>query len=65
MQLEHISLEELNQLPISSKTKLSVTIEEAENRRQIALEAMKKLKGSGNGNLINTLYKSREAERRM
>ena len=39
MQLEHISLEELNQLPISSKTKLSVTIEEAENRRQIALES--------------------------
>ena len=65
MQLEHISLEELNQLPISSKTKLSVTIEEAENRRQIALEAMKKLKGSDNGNLLDTLYKSREAERNI
>lgn len=63
MQLEYISLEELNKLPISSQTKLTVTVEKAENRREIALQAMKELRGSGNGKLLTRLYADRKIER--
>ena len=37
------------------------TIEE-KRKQQAAFEAMKKLKGSGNGNLVSALLKEREKE---
>jgi hypothetical protein len=62
--LEHISLKELNKLPIKSETMLTVTIEDKQKSKSLALRAMKKLRGSGNGKLTQRLLKERKAERK-
>ncbi|MGR3180075.1 MAG: hypothetical protein ACUZ8E_18700 [Candidatus Anammoxibacter sp.] len=69
--IKHVTLSELqkkfNSLHLPSHTRLTVTIEDDEiikktiNKKN-ALEAMKKLKGSGNGNLVAALLKEREKD---
>jgi hypothetical protein len=70
-QLEHVTLSELQDLlqslQLPPDTRLTVKFEDAQAaqkalRRQKALEAMKKLKGSGNGNLVSALLAEREKE---
>jgi len=70
--IKHITLAELqkklNSLKLSSDTHLTVTIEEKKASKKIwnkqkALEVMMKLKGSGNGNLVDTLLKEREKDK--
>ena len=58
-QLSHITLSALQKLLVSPKTRLTVTIEENSNAKKIAIAAMKKLRGSGNGNLIDRLLADR------
>jgi predicted RNase H-like HicB family nuclease len=48
-----------------TKTRLTVTFEDDQSaleilKRKRAIEAMQKLRGSGNGNLVNALLKERE-----
>ena len=69
--LENIALSEfkalLNQARLPGKTRLTVTIEDQTTveriKRKRAAEAMKKLRGSGNGNLVAALLKEREKDR--
>lgn len=52
-------------LPPDTKLKISFEDDEAAQKiikTQNALEAIRKLKGTGNGNLINTLLKEREKD---
>ncbi len=68
--MKHITLSELNEkfnsLHLPSGTRLTVTIEDKEIKKpfdkQKGLEAMKKLKGSGNGNLVAALLKERRKD---
>jgi len=57
----------LHSLNLPSQTRLSVIFEDSETiekivKRKKALAAMKKLKGSGNGNLVSALIQEREYE---
>lgn len=61
--LEHITLKELNNLPLRGETLLTVSIEETEKVKSLAVKAMKKLRGSGNGKLFKALLKDRKTER--
>ena len=70
--LAHITLSEFQSLlrfvELSSETRLTVTFEDDRSavamlKRKKALVAMKKLRGSGNGNLINVLLQEREREK--
>lgn len=69
--IERVTLAELQDLLQSLKlppdTRLTVEFEDAQVvqkifKRQKAVEAMKKLKGSGNGNLVSALLTEREKE---
>lgn len=69
--IERVTLSELQDLLQSLKlppdTRLTVEFEDAQVvqkafKRQKAIEAMKKLKGSGNGNLVSALLTEREKE---
>ena len=69
--VEHVTLSELQNLlqslQLPPETRLTVKFEDAQAvekalKRQKAIEAMKKLKGSGNGNLVNALLAEREKE---
>ena len=71
--LAHITLSELQTLLHDIKlpldTRLTVTFEDHKSalkvlKRRQALEAMQKLKGSGNGNLVAVLLKDREEDKR-
>jgi len=72
--LTHITLSEFESLvqyaKLSSETRLTVTIEDDRAalemiKRKKALEAMQKLRGSGNGNLVNVLLQEREWEKTL
>lgn len=67
--IEHVTLAELQDLLQSLKLppeiRLTIKFENGQAvqkalKRQKAIEAMKKLKGSGNGNLVAALFKERE-----
>ncbi len=69
--IEHVTLSELQELlhslQLPPDTRLTVKFEDAQAvqkalKRQKAIEAMKKLKGSGNGNLVAALLAEREKE---
>ncbi len=69
--LEHVTLSELQDLlqslQLPPDTRLTVKFENAQAvekalKRQKAVEAMKQLKGSGNGNLVTALLTEREKE---
>jgi len=69
--IEHVTLSELHNLLLSLQlppdTRLTVKFEDTQAvqkavERQKAIEAMKKLKGSGNGNLVAALLTEREKE---
>ena len=69
---EHITLSELQalieNLQLSPETRLSVQFENAEAvqkalKKQKSIEAMKKLRGSGNGRLVEALLADRAKER--
>jgi hypothetical protein len=69
--IEHVTLSELQDLlqslQLPPETRLTVKFEDAQAvekalKRQKAIEAMKKLKGSGNGNLVTALLTEREKE---
>ena len=69
--IENITLSELQEmlgsLNLRPDTRMTVTIEDSEVtedalKRQKALKAMKRLKGSGNGNLVAALLKEREKD---
>lgn len=69
--IEHVTLSELQDLlqtlQLPPDTRLTVKFEDAQAvqkalKRQKAIEAMKKLKGSGNGNLVSALLADREKE---
>ena len=69
--IEHVTFSEsenlLRTLALPPDTRLTVTFEDKEAaqkalKRQKALEAMKRLKGSGNGNLVATLLSERERD---
>lgn len=69
--IEHVTFSELQNLvqslQLPPETRLKVEFEDAQAvqkalKRQRAVEAMKKLKGSGNGNLVNALLTEREKE---
>lgn len=70
--LENITLSEfktlLNHVKLPEKTRLSVTFADDQSaieifRRKRATEAMRKLKGSGNGNLVTALLEEREKDK--
>ena len=70
-QLEHVTLSELQDLlqslQLPPETRLTVKFEDGQAvqkalKRQKAVEAMKKLKGSGNGNLVSALLTERTKE---
>jgi hypothetical protein len=69
---EHITLSEfqiiLNSIEVPSETRLTVTFEDAASamkilKRNKTLKAMKKLKGSGNGNLVTALLEDRARDK--
>ena len=69
--IEHITLSEFqnlwNSLQLPSETRFSIQFEDNQIVQQVlkeykSLEAMKKLRGSGNGNLVNALLAERENE---
>ena len=69
--LEHVTLSELqdflHSLQLPPETRLTVKFEGAQTvekvlKRQKAIAAMKKLKGSGNGNLVAALLAERDKE---
>ena len=70
--LENITLSEfrafINRIKLPAKTRLTVTFEDAPSaaeilKRKRAIEAMQKLRGSGNGNLVNALLNEREKDK--
>lgn len=70
--LDHITLSEFESLiqhvKLPSETRLTVMFEDDQAaieliKRQKALEAMQKLRGSGNGKLVNILLQEREREK--
>jgi hypothetical protein len=69
--LEHVTIAELHgilsSLDLPPDTRLTITFEDSPTaikalKRQRAIEAMKKLKGSGTGNLVTVLLKEREKD---
>ncbi len=69
--IEHVTISELQELLQSLKlppdTRLTIQFEDGQAvekalKRQKAIEAMKKLKGSGNGKLVSALLAEREKE---
>ena len=69
--IEHVTVLELQSLlqSLPPETRLSVKFEESDVtknalRRQKALDAMKKLRGSGNGKLLDALLAERERDKR-
>jgi len=69
--IEHVTVSELQDLLQSLKlppeTRLTIKFEDGQAaqkalKRQKAIEAMRKLKGSGNGNLVSALLTEREKE---
>jgi len=69
--IEHVTLSELQELlqslQLPPTTRLTVKFEDAQItqkalKRQKAVDAMKKLKGSGNGNLVSALLSEREKD---
>ena len=72
--LAHITLSEFESLirfvRLSPETRVTVTFEDQQAaiailKRQKALEAMQKLRGSGNGRLVNVLLQEREREKHL
>ncbi len=72
MTLAHMTLSEFQSLlqgvRLPLETMLTVTFEDEHTalvilKRQKALNAMRKLRGSGNGNLVNALLQERKRER--
>jgi hypothetical protein len=72
--LEHVTLAELQDmlqtLRLPPETRLTVQFEDTPTtqqaiRRQKALEAMQKIKGSGNGQLVAALLAEREKDARL
>jgi hypothetical protein len=72
--LAHITLSEFQTLlrgtQLPTETRLTVTFEDERSamaimQRQKALEAMRKLRGSGNGNLLRVLLQDREREKTL
>ena len=70
--LENITLSEfkalINHVKLPAKTRLSVTFVEDQSaieifKRKRATEAMQKLRGSGNGNLVTALLEEREKDK--
>ncbi len=58
----------LNHLSLPSETRLSIIFDDNDAsveilKRKRAIDAIKKLKGSGNGNLTNALLKEREKDK--
>jgi len=69
--IEHVTFSELEDLlrslQLPPDTRLTVQFEDAQAmqkvlKRKKAIEAMKKLKGSGNGNLVTALLSEREKD---
>ena len=69
--IEHVTISELQDLlqslQLPPDTRLTIKFENAQAvekafKRQKAVEAMKRLKGSGNGNLVDALLTEREKE---
>lgn len=69
--IEHIKLSELQNLlqslQLPPETRLTIEFEDSQAieramKRKKAIEAMRKLKGSKNGNLVNALLTGREKE---
>lgn len=70
--IEHITVSEfkkkLDTLQLPSDTHITVTIEDKQGSKkrwdkQKALEAIEKLKGSGNGKLVEALLRDREKDK--
>ncbi len=58
----------LNQIELPSETRIRIVFDENNYaseiiKRKRAVEAMKKLRGSGNGNLLNALLTEREKDK--
>ena len=71
--LAHITVSELQEFiqtkNINNKTRLTVIFENDNTtssvKKMIANQAIKKLKGSGNGNLVSTLLKDRIRDKEL
>lgn len=70
--LENITLSEFQDLidhvKLPTKTRLTITFEDEQSaleilKRKRATEAMKRLRGSGNGNLLAALLREREKDK--
>ncbi|MEK7275227.1 MAG: hypothetical protein AAB296_01655 [Candidatus Desantisbacteria bacterium] len=64
----YTTLSELQSLNLPLQTRLAITFEDTETalevlKRQNVIEAMKKLKGSGNGNLVTVLLEERKRDK--
>lgn len=69
--IEHVTISELEDLlrtmQVPSDTHMTITLEDSQEKiealkRQKAIEAMQKLRGSGNGNLVTALLREREKD---
>jgi hypothetical protein len=58
-----ITFEEFKKLPITPSAMIWVKISQADINKQFALESLKKLRGSGNGKLLDILIDERKLER--
>lgn len=70
--IKHVTISELQKQlhssPLPSDTRLTVTIEEKKKIKRVwnkekATKAMKKLKGSGNGQLVSALLRERRKDK--
>ena len=70
--LKHITLSEFQDLlshaNLPQKTRLTVTFEDSQSamailKKKRAMDAMRKLRGSGNGNLVSAFLKERENDK--
>jgi len=58
----------LNHLSLPAKTQLRIIVDDDNTalkiqKRNLAIATMKKLRGSGNGNLVNALLRKREKDK--
>jgi hypothetical protein len=61
--ISHIQVKDIPALFPLSSTMVTVLIEDDTQTPDMARKAMQKLRGSGNGNLLNTLHQNRQADR--
>ena len=61
--ISHIQVKDIPALFPLPSTMVTVLVEDDKQTQEMAWKAMQKLRGSGNGNLLETLRRNRQADR--